>query len=100
MAALARRLRESPADGKVIEAVRARLRADWSRYAIVEITQPLVERAGEYADTFALRAYDSIQLAAARVLQEASDEALHFACFNARLSKAAGILGMRTHAAP
>jgi predicted nucleic acid-binding protein len=100
MAALARRLRENPVDAKVIETVRARLRNDWSRCAIVEVTQPLVELAGEYADTFALRAYDSIQLAAARILQEASDEELHFACFDARLSKSARVLGMRTHAVP
>ena len=96
MAALARRSRESPADTKVIAAVRARLRADWARYAIVEVTQPLVELAGEYADTFALRGYDSIQLAAARVLQEAANEELHFACFDGRLNKSAKVLGMLT----
>ncbi len=100
MAALARRLRENPSDANVIEAVKARLRGDWSRYAVVEVTQPLVELAGDYADTFALRAYDSTQLAAARIVQQAGDEALHFACFDARLSKAAELLGMRTHAAP
>ncbi|HNO73310.1 MAG TPA: hypothetical protein PKL18_06295 [Accumulibacter sp.] len=32
----------------------------------------LVELAGEYADTFALRGYDSVQLAAARILQPAA----------------------------
>lgn len=99
MAALARRSREIPSDTKVIETVRARLRADWARYAIVEVTQPLVELAGEYADTFALRGYDSIQLAAARVLQEAANEELHFACFDARLNKSAKVLGMLTLAA-
>jgi predicted nucleic acid-binding protein len=98
MAALARRLRESPADTEVIEAVRARLRADWPCYAIVEVTQPVVELAGEYADTFALRGYDSVQLAAARTLQEAANEELHFACFDTRLQKSAKVLGMLTAA--
>ena len=68
MSALARRVRERPADAASIEAVRTRLRADWPAYAVIEVTQPLVELAGDYADTFALRAYDSVQLASARTL--------------------------------
>ena len=96
MAALARRLRENPVDAKAIETIRARLSTDWPRYAIVEVTQPLVEMAGEYADTFALRGYDSVQLAAARTLQGATSEELHFACFDTRLQKSAKVLGMLT----
>jgi len=96
MAALARRARENPADAELITAVGTRLRSDWPAYAIVEVTQPLVELAGEYADTFALRGYDSVQLAAARILQEASDEEFHFAVFDTRLQKSASVLGMRT----
>ena len=95
MATLARRVRESPADAEVIEAVRARFRADWSSFAVVEVTQSLVELAGDYADTFALRAYDSVQLASARLLQEGSDD-FCFACFDTRLQKAASVLGMKT----
>jgi hypothetical protein len=56
----------------------------------------LVELAGEYADTFALRGYDSIQLAAARLLQEHCDEEVFFACFDNRLKKSAQVLGMLT----
>jgi len=96
MAALARRVRESPADAQPIEAVRKRLCLDWPDYAIVEVTQPLVELAGDYADIFALRGYDSVQLAAARILEEAAGEELQFACFDARLEKAAKVLGMLT----
>jgi predicted nucleic acid-binding protein len=94
MAALARRARENPTDAEVIDTVRTRLRSDWPRYAIVEVTQPLVELAGEYADTFALRGYDSVQLAAARRLRDAVREELHFACFDARLRKSAKVLGL------
>jgi predicted nucleic acid-binding protein len=94
MAALARRVRECPSDADVIDVVRSRIRNDWNDYAIVEVTQSLVELAGEYADTFALRGYDSVQLAASRVLQEASGEPVLFACFDARLQKAAKVLGM------
>jgi len=96
MAALARRVRENPVDAEAIETVRAKLRQDWSGFAIVEVTQTLVEQAGEYADTFALRGYDSVQLAAARQLQEAAAMEVCFGCFDFRLEKAAKILGMQT----
>jgi predicted nucleic acid-binding protein len=94
MAALARRVREFPNDTDAIEVVRKRLRADWPRYVVVEVTQALVELAGEYADTFALRGYDSVQLAAARTLQDMAGEEIQFACFDSRLGKAARMLGM------
>lgn len=95
MAALARRYRENADDSPVIDLVRKRLQSDWNHYAIVEITQSLVELAGEYADMFALRGYDSVQLAAASILHQASDEAVRFACFDARLNKAARVLGLK-----
>ena len=94
MAALARRAREFPNDADAIEVVRKCLRTDWPRYVVVEVTQALVELAGEYADTFALRAYDSVELAAARTLQDMAGEEIQFACFDTRLGKAARMLGM------
>lgn len=94
MAALARRAREFPNDADAIEVVRKRLRTDWPKYVVVEVTQALVEQAGEYADTFALRGYDSVQLAAARTLQDMAGEEIQFACFDTRLGKAARMLGM------
>ncbi|MDD2743966.1 MAG: type II toxin-antitoxin system VapC family toxin [Rhodocyclaceae bacterium] len=96
MAALARRVRENAFDAEAIETVRTRLRHDWSGFAIIEVTQAVVEQAGEYADTFALRGYDSVQLAAARQLQEATSEEVCFSCFDVRLKKAAKVLGMQT----
>ena len=95
MAALARRSREKPSDASTIDTVRERLRADWADYAIVEITQPLVELAGDYADTFALRGYDSVQLAAASTLHKISGDLVRFACFDGRLEKAARVLGLQ-----
>lgn len=96
MAAFARRVREQPSDAVAIELVRAQLRADWQDFLLIEVSQSLVELAGDYADTFALRGYDSIQLAAARLLQQGLDESICFACFDTRLQKAARILGMAT----
>lgn len=93
-AALSRRAREVPEDEAAIEAAKAALAADWPHFVVLEIDQPLVERAGEYADTFALRGYDSIQLAAAFETGRISQSPIFFACFDARLNKAAKLLGM------
>ena len=66
----------------------------WPRFVVMEITQALVERAGDYADTFALRGYDRVQLAAAFEASRIAQMCIGFACFDDRLNKAAGVLGM------
>ena len=95
-AALSRRAREVPADALSIGQAKQALAADWSHYLIVEVTQAVVELAGEFADTFALRGYDSVQLAAAYQTKQVSRLPVSFSCFDARLNKAAGVLGMDT----
>lgn len=93
-AALSRRAREVPQDALVVEQAKAALATDWPHFVVLEIDQALVERAGEYADTFALRGYDSIQLAAAYETGRISQLPIFFACFDIRLNKAARLLGM------
>jgi uncharacterized protein len=96
MSALARRSREQPADALVIAQARKRVVADWPHYLTVEITQHLVELAGEYADAFALRAYDSVQLAAAQTVHLELPGEVRFACYDERLLKAARVLGIES----
>ena len=93
-AALARRAREVPADEAAIMAARQALAQDWPHFLIVEVTQPVVERAGEFADTFALRGYDSVQLAAACEILAVAPGEVAFSCFDNRLNKAARVLGL------
>lgn len=93
-AALSRRAREVPEDAPVIEQAKQALAADWPRYVVMDIDQALVERAGDYADTFALRGYDSVQLAAAYEAGRIARIPVCFACFDVRLNKAAKVLGM------
>lgn len=93
-AALSRRAREVPGDAAVIEQAKAALAQDWPRFVVMEVDQAVVERAGDYADTFALRGYDSIQLAAAFETGRIAQSPICFACFDARLNKAANVLGM------
>lgn len=60
-AAFSRRAREVSEDSELIENAKGALWNDWPHFMVMEITQGLVERAGEYADGFALRAYDALQ---------------------------------------
>ena len=93
-AALSRRAREVPTDNAIIDQAKAALAKDWPHFLVLEIDQALVERAGEYADMFALRGYDSVQLASAFDAGRISQLPIFFACFDTRLNKAAKLLGM------
>lgn len=94
MSALARRGREVPVDQAALEQAKQALRTDRPRFLVVDVSPYLVEQAGEFADTFALRGYDSVQLASAYLTQQRVQQPVTFACFDRRLSKAAKILGL------
>ncbi len=94
MSAVARRARASPRDMPALAQARQEWVARWADFVVVEINQPLAELAGDYAEAFALRAYDSVQLAALQTLRLQSGEDVRFACFDSRLVKAAGVLGI------
>ncbi len=94
---MAKYVRESRR-GKMLELTSHRklaLAKDWPRFVVMEVNQLVVERAGEYADLFALRGYDSIQLAAAYEAGRIFGTPVCFASFDARLNKAARLLEMQ-----
>jgi predicted nucleic acid-binding protein len=93
-AALSRRAREVPIDAPEIENAKAALAQEWPNFVVMDVDQKLIERAGDYADTFALRGYNSVQLAAAFETGRISQSPICFACFDDRLNKAAKVLGM------
>lgn len=93
-AALARRERETPAAVTTWAVARARLAEDWASIHVVDVTQALVEKAGELAEGFALRGYDAVQLAAAQALHAALAEPIAFLSFDRRLNRAARLLGL------
>ncbi|QTR50545.1 type II toxin-antitoxin system VapC family toxin [Candidatus Thiothrix anitrata] len=95
-AALARRSREVPADMPSMEQAKLAIKADWPDFLVTDVSQTIVELAGEFADTFALRGYDSVQLATARHVQQVTQLPIQFACFDLRLNRAAKLLGMVT----
>jgi predicted nucleic acid-binding protein len=92
MAAMARRQREDPMSGDDIDQARGRLIQTWNDMTIVEVRQNLVETAGRFADGFALRGYDSVQLAAAHELRKSTEQSLTFASYDRRLRQAAQLL--------
>jgi uncharacterized protein len=94
MSAFARRVREMPSDAPALDRARRRFAADWPHCLTLELTQAVAELAGEYAEAFALRAYDSVQLAAVMTLHRETAGDLRFACFDNRLAKAARVLGI------
>lgn len=94
MSALARRAREQPQAAPALETARKRFAADWPQFLVIEATQSLVELAGDYTDTFALRAYDALQLAAVQSIHARLPGEVRLSCFDARLLKAAKVLGI------
>jgi predicted nucleic acid-binding protein len=92
MAALARLEREEPVCSDDLEQARQHLIQSWQTFTIVEVSQPLVETAGRFAYAFALRGYDSVQLAAAHELHGNAEQTVLFACYDRRLNQAAQLL--------
>jgi predicted nucleic acid-binding protein len=92
MTGMARRSREDPISADAIELARQRLMQTWAAFSIVEVNQELGETAGRFADGFALRAYDNVQLAAAHLLDVNTEQPLIFASYDRRVNQAAQLL--------
>lgn len=92
----ARRMREDPAHAPSLKLDRQAFLDDWPHWLVIPVDAPVVELAGRYAELFALRAYDSIHLAAAQLLRQQTGVETAFACFDRRLNDAADLLGLTT----
>lgn len=92
MAAFAQRARFKGANQAGLARARSMFEQAWPGFAIADVTQSLVEKAGVFSEAFALRGYDSVQLAAAHQLHEQFALPLTFACFDRRLNQAAKLL--------
>jgi predicted nucleic acid-binding protein len=67
---------------------------DWETFFIVDVSDALIKRAGQLAETFALRGYDAVHLASAVIVGEQGNQAVRFACFDEKLSRAARRQGL------
>lgn len=68
---------------------------DWHTCRVIDATENIIRRAGDLADRFGLRGYDSVHLAAAEAISLLlMPERLTFVCFDDRLNDAAAALGL------
>ena len=96
-AALARAERSARFASAFKQAALAGAERDWADFVVVLPTEVMVRRAGDLADRFGLRGYDSVHLAAAEAVSLLlMPETLAFVCFDERLNDAARALGMVT----
>ena len=94
-AALAKAVRMQRITDTTHRDYKAALEAYWKNLDLIELNMIRIRQAGEFAETYGLRGYDSVHLAAAAWLFEQS-LTLTFACFDHHLNKAASALGMDT----
>lgn len=93
-AAFSRLKREKKINENELEEIKKSFVSDWEDYLQIENNKNLMEHAVEFSDAFALRAYDSVHLAAAVLLLRQSGQEVMFACYDQQLNKAAKILGL------
>lgn len=94
-AALARADRMGRFTASSKQAALAAAERDWSDFLVMDATEQIIQRAGDLADRFGLRGYDSVHLAAAEAISLLlMPQPLTFVCFDDRLNDAAKALGM------
>lgn len=90
-AALARRRRERALSARGFTSARRAFDADWERYVAIDVTPDLCGEAGDLAERYRLRGYDSVHLASfagmLRGMQGRTD--VRFSSFDDRLTRAA-----------
>ena len=93
-AALARARRETRIGERDLRQTVVELDEDWKRFLVLEVTDDLVQRAGDLAEEYALRAYDALQLASALILKRRVDSSVFFLAFDQDLTQAAQSAGL------
>lgn len=89
-AAFARRRRDGGLQPRAVAAAKRALDEDWPRYLAVDVTAGLCRDAGDLAERYGLRGYDSVHLAAyLQVTRVAGQAKVQFSCFDSRLTAAA-----------
>jgi len=89
-ATLARRRREGMLTPRAFAAAKRAFETAWQSYARIEVTADVARQAGDFAERFALRGFDSIHLASFASL--AGGGAVTFSSFDAHLNRAADSL--------
>jgi len=89
-AAFARRRRERTLTPRAFAAAKRALDGDWPTYASLEVTADVARHAGELAERYALRGFDSVHLASfVAVARQAAEGDVAFSSFDSALNRAA-----------
>jgi len=94
-AALARMQRMGRLIAAEIDSIKETFERDWRMTLQIAPTEAMIRRAGDLAERFGLRGYDSVHLAAAESLRVGQGaDLLRFASFDERLNQSAAELGL------
>ena len=93
--ALARLHRMGRQSDEMFNQCKREFEKDWEHVSAILPDARVLRRAGELAERFGLRGYDSVHLAAAEsLLAGHGKHVLHFACFDGALNQAAEAIGL------
>ena len=88
-AAFARKQKEEEFSLKVLRKIVEDLNRDWESYFVIEITDGLIRFAGDIAEKYLLRGFDSIHLASAVHLKNKIRADIHFSSYDTRMNQSA-----------
>ena len=94
-AALARKYRMRQMKENEFNALKDEFELHWAGYFKLPVDAQLVRLAGELAERFGLKAYDSIHLASADQIHRETGSPIQFACYDSALNAAASKLGLK-----
>lgn len=94
IAALAKAVRVGALSMDDAKSARHRFRTEWLHFLRLQVSDLLIDRAGDLAWAHGLRGYDAVQLAACDVWRDSLDAPVSLATFDLKLWKAAAAIGL------
>lgn len=94
-AAFVRKQREDGFPIKALRKVVEDLDRDWENYFIIEVTDGIIRAAGDIAEKYLLKGFDSIHIASAVNLKSKIRGEVYFSSADAKLNRAAGKEGIK-----
>ena len=89
-AALARRRRERILTPRAFTTAKRAFEGQWPRFVSIEVTADVARQAGDFAERYALRGFDSVHLASfVAIASQAADGDVAFSSFDNALNRAA-----------
>lgn len=94
IAALSKAVRVGALSMDGAEAARHRLRTEWPHFLRLQVSDILIDRAGDLAWAYGLRGYDAVQLAACELWRQSLVLPISLMTFDVKLWKSAAAVGL------